>query len=213
VISDFLKAPTDNLYKFMCITGLILLLVSATYPPWVANKLTLASYENERDYELLKIDVEDFTRRSGDLHRKYESLHAEHRDLSQQLDNLEEKIKESKAHPSRKKDDAVVAEIIRLKEIQSQLEEKGRQLEEASQADRETSSALQKKSIELIYKSKAILWQSRTAKIMFLLALLGAIAGVIIGRLGFNAWSLRVQVYQDAILKKQADLATQAPTE
>ena len=41
------------------------------------------------------------------------------------------------------------------------------------------------------------------------MSLIGAVVGLLLGILGFNAWSLRVEVYHDAILRKQAALESE----
>ncbi len=58
---EFLKPPTDSLYKFLALSGLILFLVSITWPPWLLNKLVLSQYEVERDQQILKAEVNHFS--------------------------------------------------------------------------------------------------------------------------------------------------------
>ena len=77
----------------------------------------------------------------------------------------------------------------------------------------ETMATQRKKLIEVKYKNEAALWESRSGKVISILALIGAAVGLFIGRKGFNLWSLRVQVFQDAILRKQAALESEGKEE
>jgi hypothetical protein len=58
---DFLKPPTDNLYKFVPIPGLLLVLVSLTYPPWLSYRLNISIYELEKDTKILELEVKGRT--------------------------------------------------------------------------------------------------------------------------------------------------------
>lgn len=204
---DFLKPPTDNLYKFMTLSGLILLLFSLSYPPWLLNKTKLAIYDAQRDLEILEMEQEADKTKYDEFNRQAAEMLADRELVERQLDALEKRIKSSK---SANDDAAVVAEFKRL---QTLFEEKKRRHSEIENATNEMSRSFKRKSIELTYKLRVLEWESRTVVTVGILALLGTVGGFLLGVRGFNLWSLRVQVFQDAILKKQAVLETETKEE
>lgn len=199
---DFLKPPTDNLYKFMTIMGLILFLVSVTYPSWLAHRTMRAAYEANRDYELLLLDVEKFKKKSDDFEREYNRQVSERPAVESELTDLEKQASNlSKLSSSRQS-----AFIARLGQLRVKLRENQEKAQETKNASDEAALEAQKKRIELSYKLNVGIWEGRAALVCIVLGGIGGIAGVLLCVFGFNLWSLRVQVYQDAILRKQAEL-------
>jgi hypothetical protein len=90
-------------------------------------------------------------------------------------------------------------EAMEAKHLQS-----NRKREELYKATQNAALEVQKHSAELRYKTRVIAWESWYGRIVMVLCIAGLVLGAILGRKGFNLWSLRVQVYQDAILKSQA---------
>jgi len=207
VIGDFLKPPTDNLYKFMCICGLILFLVSLTYPPWLLHRTTLASYDAQRDSELLDLELEESKRREKAFETQLAEEDKENPRIDAKIAAANEQLKRKRLSPSERSN--ILAE---LKEMLPALDERAKRRTALLNAFKETSTNIQTKSVELRYKTRIVLlelWLSRCALIM---CVIGCLLGLLIGRKGFNLWSLRVQVYQDAILKKQAAIETESGT-
>jgi hypothetical protein len=87
-------------------------------------------------------------------------------------------------------------------------EKKKREFELRRSLDEVSNNAL-RKSIENDYKLKIVEWESRNGKLLMVLCLGGLVAGAVIAGRGLILWSLRVQVFQDAILKKQAEATEQ----
>ena len=207
MIGDFLKPPTDNLYKFMCICGLILFLVSLTYPPWLLHRTTLASYDAQRDSELLDLELEESKRREKAFETQLAEEDKENPRIDAKIAAANEQLKRKRLSPSERSN--ILAE---LKEMLPALDERAKRRTALLNAFKETSTNIQTKSVELRYKTRIVLlelWLSRCALIM---CVIGCLLGLLIGRKGFNLWSLRVQVYQDAILKKQAAIETESGT-
>jgi hypothetical protein len=49
--------PTDNLYKFLAISGLILLVLSVAVPAWSDHQFKLAELENDAEIALLDMQA------------------------------------------------------------------------------------------------------------------------------------------------------------
>jgi hypothetical protein len=199
VIGDLLKPPTDNLYKFMCICGLILFLISSTYPPWLVHRTTLASYEAERDSQLLDLDLAESKRRSKAFQDEIAKEDEENLAIDAKLESAQERFNSKQL--SRSERESILAELQRMK---TALSERRKKRTELLNAFTELAANIQAKNVELHYKTRVILWEIWYGRVAIILCLLGCALGLMLGRKGFNLWSLRVQVYQDAILKKQA---------
>ena len=198
---EFLKPPTDNLYKFMCICGLILFLVSATYPFVLAHRLAMAYYDAKRDYDLLDIDREAQEEKGEALKEEIDRQLSEQPIVEAKLSNLEQQIGDgSKLTP--KQGSRIAAE---LEQQRAQLDENRKKVNELRNAAFTASRDVRKKSVELRYKLRVTLREGAAAITVATLGLIGSIAGLALCFFGFNLWSLRVQVYQDAILRKQAE--------
>ena len=179
-------------------------LLSVTYPPWLVNKITLSSYENQKNYDLLAIDR---TRLLGQITEMIERSQALAREMIEQTNrskNFTSGIERIK-NPTRAQKRQFLAEDFRLKQLEAGINEKQRLLNEAVAARNEATNGLDKKNVEIAYKARVIRWESRAAIVLSLIALFTAVGGALLTRKGFNLWSLRVQVYQDSILRKQAE--------
>jgi len=204
VIGDFLKPPTDNLYKFMCIVGLILFLVSVTYPPWLLHRSTLALLEAQRDSELLQLEADDETNKHQAFMKQAKDEIAEGDVQISRLKAISEQG-QNKSRLSTSERTAINREIEAMEAKHLQSIQKREELYKAAQ---DAALEVQKHSAALRYKTRIITWESWYGRIAMVLCIAGLILGAVLGRKGFNLWSLRVQVYQDAILKKQAEQET-----
>ncbi len=190
----------------MCISGLILFLLSVTYPPWLLHRTTLASYEAQRDSELLDLALAESKRRSKALDDEMAQEDKENPAMDVKLSHARERL--SSAHLSRSERTSILAE---LSEMRAAISERGKRRTELLNAFRETATNIQAKSAELRYKARVILWEIWYGRFAMILSLVGGIMGLVLGRRGFNLWSLRVQVYQDAILRNQVPSEPKSP--
>jgi hypothetical protein len=200
MISDFLKSPTDNLYKFMTLSGLVLLLISVTYLPWLLHKAVLATYDARKDYEILEMEI-------AEEKKKYEALD---RELDRQISErpiIENNMTAMQTLTEKKQLSPSELSVIRsqLSDVKALLDENEKRQSQLTEAASVASQSVKRKGIELDYKLRIAEWETRNGRILTVLSLLGSVIGGLIAVKGFNAWSLRVQVYQDAILKKQAE--------
>lgn len=193
----------------MTIFGLILFLVSVSYPPWLYQRSALATFENQKDAELLKLESEAVTAK----HEKYlKALQA----TTQQYSALGLRIREFTSDLG-KRPKLTKSEVERrdheLEDLNAKSLEKERESDQLKELAADAQNQLGKANVELRYKVERVIWETRFGQIALLLCMLGVVAGGIIARKGFNLWSLRVQVYQDAILRSQASLDHEASRE
>lgn len=209
MIPEFLKPPTDNLYKFTTICGLILILLSVTYPPWLINKIKHSYLENIRDYEMLNEDLKQTDRKRELLLSEQELLTKNRTVLSRQLSDLENTI--AKSRLTRTDKASLKKDLDRLDEVRLQIEEKNSKWTEKAIAITDIMVAQQKNLIAIKFANEAALWDSRSANVITVFAVMLGIVGVYLFRRGFNLWSSRVQAYQDVILKKEAEAVEATP--
>ena len=201
MIPEFLKPPTDNLYKFMTIVGLILFLISISYPPWLYHRSQMAVFDAERDAELLQLERDDLNEK---YRRVVEAINRETDEYNAQSDRIKELTKQTRDDKlSAKQRTAMTQEIA---EMHAKNDANEKQRNSLNQVADEAADKVKKNDVELKYKLRINIWESWYGRIAMLVCLLGSVVGLIIGRKGFNLWSLRVQVYQDAILIKEAEV-------
>jgi hypothetical protein len=193
VIGEILKPPTDNLYKFISICGLTLFLISITVPPWLLNKTWLAYYETDKDLRIVELELQDFRRRQEEGMERDAKAYLEISELSKELFDPRKAATEQSARSANR-------DLIK-----SKIDEQKRKGLERHTAEMELLLSQARKTAEMSYKVKVLAWQQKTSKVLAGLCILGAVTGLVIGWKGFRLWSLRVQAFQDAILKKQAE--------
>jgi hypothetical protein len=73
----------------MTMFGLILFLISVTYPPWLVHTTTLAIYEARRDHEILKMEVAEANKQEEKLNQELDRQRRERPLVESQFADLE----------------------------------------------------------------------------------------------------------------------------
>lgn len=200
MIPEFLKPPTDNLYKFITICGLVLFLISITYPPWLYHRSAMASLSAESDSEMLQLEIKDLNRKRDQFIAAIKKETAESETQGARVKELTEQVSDGKL--SAKERDKINKEV---EDMNSKHEASRKESQRLSQLEDDAIDKVQRAAVELEYKVRINLWENRYGKVALIFCMVGSAIGLLIGRKGFNLWSLRVQVHQDAILRKQAE--------
>lgn len=198
-IPDLLTPPTDNLYKFQAIAGLLLILVSVSYPPWLFHKAIVGYLAAENEKVQLQTQATFAQRRLDTLQRRLDTLLEDPDTLKSSMDALENRRKAERSDSEKVK---VSIEIDRLR---TRWQEAVRSREDLVDAAHELSLSLQLKTAQTQHQqtlSNTELWMSR---IIVFCAIAGIMVGLILTFRGFQKWYRRVQVFQDAHLKKQSE--------
>ena len=199
---DLIKPPTDNLYKFQALVGLLLVLVSITYPVWLFRQALLLYFAAINEESQLQIQAEYVQERQNLLQSQMSSM----LDDPDQLKKLKETIDDLEnqwllATPSPKRN-ALSSEIDRLrKRRQDSLQSRTALLEESQKL----TSELRSKKEQLTYQQSVSKTELRMSRFMFVIGVVGFVAGVLITLRGFSNWRKRVQVYEDQILAREAE--------
>lgn len=179
------KIPTDNLYKFMALTGIVLVLLSFI-PFYYAHKLKVKTIQLNSEIEILRQQREWLTKDVNDLEAASEKL-------IQRYDKYDE-------HAGRKDASDHVSELTGIKtRIDKKAEEVLKEVSKVQELNRQrfVSEAQQRaKHKELNYL--LIIMRVGTFLSIFLF-----VGGSIFAYKGFLLWYSRLQIPLDRIIKKK----------
>jgi hypothetical protein len=199
---ELIKPPTDNLYKFHALVGLLLVLVSITYPVWLYHQALLLYFAARNEESQLQIQAEYVQERRNLLQSQMSSMLDDPdrlKTLKKVIDDLENQWLLATPSPKR---DALSSEIDRLrKRWQDALQSRTALVEESQKL----MSDLRSKREQLAQQQSISKTELRMSRFMLVIGVVGFVTGVLITLRGFSKWSKRVQVYQDLTLKREAD--------
>jgi hypothetical protein len=197
MIGDFLKPPTDNLYKFMALSGLLTQLLFFVFIPWNLQRAVLAHAEAASGVEILKIDAEDVARKKNEAETDIERLQSEQAVAENRLATLRSQLENSSRLNSSER-------TSELRELTVECNNRAKLIREIRDAVNEEIISAHKKKAELTAKVKyaRVQWELGIAYSVLLLLL--AVGGFFLTLKGFFLWFDRVQKFQDAILRGQA---------
>jgi hypothetical protein len=230
------NVPTDSLYKFVAIFGIILV----GFGLWLPERFVAAHNQQREAYkalQLAKIRVDrkkaqsdrvsaEFTKKSDAFREKLKASMAETAALRDKLKPLTAELEQINTNPStsedvkRLKGDVKRVEAIMRREeaiktemqpfqtkIAKNIAEQAALTEEFKplQAQlEEVSDNLQAGNIEFENHIQAIKELNEQAGWWFEIAAACLLVGIVMIVAGFWLWSVRVQVFQDAILRREA---------
>lgn len=218
---DKFLPPTDNLYKFVSISGLLLIVLSF-YPSYLNFKLGEQRLEHLKNYRMFMVDVDNFTKDLTNINQTSE-------DAKEGLKNLESKLNEheqllSKAEQAIKNKDLPEAEklssqitenrkeaekmFLELKPLAAKLlasEDVAKLYERKNQQDIRQAELDSATELIKFYESE-ISYLQNLSRLLFIL-------GLILTAIGFYFWYERIQKHNDLILVNQAQENANAKTE
>lgn len=198
---DLPKLPTDNLYKFQALAGLTLILVSLIYPPWLYHQSILGYLEAKKDEKELQAQKEYVQNRLKLLQARIDAGVDDPAQLKNRIDDLERQL----TLTSETNRQALASEIDGLrKRWQESLQNR----EALIDASNELALNLRSRADELAHQESVSETEQWIARKTIYGGLILLVVGSAITYDGFRKWNLRVQMFQDAILKKEAENPT-----
>lgn len=197
--------PSDNLYKFTAIGGLILAVLSLYVPQQIYTQHTLSTIEENSKLEKSNKDRQWFDKALDEVEDRRKALAK----LMENLPGLEDLELEKSPTPSQemvnKRDEAIkifLEERHKWLQIYFQLLDRhNSDVAMLSERDRENQRQLQQSSMEI---EKLTYLKPQLGKI-FWTSVITFFVGVIMMVFGFWNWYFRFQIYQDQIVKAQAE--------
>lgn len=180
---DASNIPTDNLYKFLAIAGLVLIIFAGTF----ANNRRI-----EIDREILSVEIkaQELTARSEFTTESQSDLIKDGEDLKKDASEFVRKAPSFyKVHLMESTIDNLLSDLERF--------------EKKYETIREKSLEYKLKSIEVNGQLKYVEQLQRELKEAKILLYLSFYMGFELSIFGFYSWYHRVQMYQDILLEKQ----------
>jgi hypothetical protein len=185
---ESLTPPTDNLYKFLAISGLAVVLVSATYPTYLYFDLDQQSLEIQRDTELLSFEVDQLNDISRAIDQTEARVDARMKDVDEQIEKLKRgEITQEAAFAA---NNQAKAEIATLREQATKLRDKARES--------------QRNDIDRKLKLRQYDLLRERATTIAILGFVGIAVGLVTTVAGFSLWYSRMQRFQDEILARES---------
>jgi predicted S18 family serine protease len=199
---DSLKPPTDNLYKFIALTGLLILVISIVLPSYALYALELKRLEAAREINITKGEIE------------------ESKALKLLLDSAEKTVASAKLEAEGALEYAKLAKLkkgspsTKLKtweEAESRLEKAMTHLRDTSsdygkKTDEyyKLASSIARRTIDNEYQTEVLEAVNVGVVLTKLLIICGVPLGLIFMLVGFLLWYRKVQKFEDKVLEKAA---------
>lgn len=186
---DLIKPPTDNLYKFAALFGLVLFVVGFVFPPWLFYQSSLEYLKSLAGDDELAVHKKFTEERNNILEARKEQVKLELDNLQKRLDNLAS----SKSNVS--------DEINRL---ESAIKDAKKQAETLEDTALESKLNLELKTAQARQQRTLGVNETRNSRLVMVVGWVIAFIGLLIAFAGFIIWYKRVQVRQDEILEMEA---------
>jgi hypothetical protein len=165
--------PTDNLYKFIALSGLVLMLFSATYPVHQVFELRERKAQTDEEVEVLRIEVTALMEKVARLEKE--------------VDAFDKETKEAR-------------ETDRDKDL---VKSRAAEFRARSAEIRQANLELEMRSARLAVKHRLLSDIATNVLIVIVVLGVFGTAGLFMASWGFRAWYFRVQRLQDLLLNKQ----------
>lgn len=182
---SLLSLPTDNLYKFMALAGIIVFIISLM--PF--NKY----YESRLEKIQLAGEIKTVRAEIDNYERKLNNILEVSKLAQTDIENLERQRKEIKHMDKR-----TFSKHLLFEEEMNKFSDN---LFELTIKEYDNSLIIETKVIELHTRENRQRYIDKTIKTLFVLSILGFIIGVLLTIIGFILWYKKCQIYLDRSVK------------
>lgn len=177
--------PTDNLYKFMAVGGIVLIVAGFIFPPVLFRETGMEYLAQLRGKNELKVH-EEFTRQR-----------------SQTLDSRKQQAIDEKSELQKRLDSASnSAEVDRL---EGRIKEANRAIESMEDASQELNLNLALKQAQIQNEATVSFNRQRDSRRIMLLGWIVALIGLGFSFFGFRWWYKHLQWFQDLQVAREAE--------
>jgi hypothetical protein len=199
---DILKPPTDNLYKFLAITGLLLFTISIVLPCYALVTLEIKRLEAVKELNVTKAESEEAEILEKLVEAARLTVEAARKETEAAfIKEKELQIKKRLRVVTTKDYDEV---IQALEKASNNLSEAQKDYTAKSDQYHKQVTLVRKRVIDNEYQTEVLGVINEGVFLNKLVLFLGAIIGGFIAVAGFILWYRKVQVYEDAALKDGA---------
>ena len=197
--------PTDNLYKFIAIFGLVILVFGIAFP---SEKLTRSFAQVDdaaKERGIAKIRIMRKLAQMQDAKKRIDEKAAEVNKAQKQLQDVEaalETKRQSKGLESA--EDEIHALTEQVHQHKDNVRKYSEEIQKVKAQSDQFSDELEIEKLNMKAFDESIKELGRQIDLWGWVTCGGMLIGTLMMGLGFRNWYTKVQVYQDAILRKQA---------
>lgn len=212
--------PTDNLYKFLALAGIVLIIFAFSYPVSQIRDDKLQIAVAEKEHKIAKVRADRKVQRANDLRGNYKS-ESESLDSESKLLNLEYKeineivsavdIQKTIPNKSAANIEALNHALEHQKSLfaeldihRSKIAASNSNLKLIKEAMEEANDEVSLLNIQLEWHTHLLEEATNHLELFMLFVLLFGSGGFVLCNFGFTLWYNKIQRYQDAVLEKQA---------
>jgi len=211
----------DNLYKFVAIFGLVMVLFAVSYPIQLMQEDKAKIAATEKESAILNVGMENkretAKRLEAEVRKDSERMAAENAALLDKSNQLDEKSKalDRQKKLTRTDNPALMEALARMTDEQNALQgdvavrrarvgQLSAELEPVKNALDSANDTVEIGNIELAAQSRLLEGETRHYQVAGLLFVLFGLGGIYMCIKGFALWYYRIQRHHDAILDKHA---------
>jgi hypothetical protein len=182
--------PTDNLYKFMALAGVVLIAAFAV-PLVIFHQAGTEYLDQLRGSKELAVQ-ERFTKdRLGMLEGRKQQVLDQKNKLQNRLDGLK-----------------AASTTTGADKLEGQIREANSEIEKIDDASHELSLSLALKRAQVEQEETVSYNRSRDSRALMLVGALGVLLGLFLSSFGFFLWYKKLQRYQDRLVTKEVEIKT-----
>jgi len=197
---DLLKPPTDNLYKFMTVGGIVLTVVGVIFPPMFFQQTAMEYLAHLHGRDELKVH-EKFTK------ERLETLELRKQQTADEKNKLQQRLNQLTSGSR------VSGNSGEIDKLESRIKETDRQLESIADASYQANLDLGLKEAQTKYEETVSINRRRDSRYFMVIGWVVALIGLYFSIIGFRRWHKRLQQFQDRMVENEAGGALKAKTE
>lgn len=198
---DFLKPPTDNLYKFIALSGLLLLIVSLIAPGYALVNLEWRRLAAVRELNMTRAEIEQSKAMRLEIDSAKSLVDAALKEA--EAAGLESDLANREKTPS-KKLKALKAAVEKISKANSNLSDAQKHLHEKMDPYAKLAEDINMRTIDNEYQGEVLESVGQMETLSEILGVIGGLIGTMVSIGGFALWYRKVQVFQDRILARGA---------
>jgi hypothetical protein len=178
--------PTDNLYKFLAVSGVVLIVAGAYYPPVFFRQTGMEYLEQLRGSKELEVQ-EEFGK------ERLETLELREQQALDQKNKLQKRLAELKSSSN----------STEVDKLEGRVKEANREIESIVDSASELRLNLAMKRAQVKHEETVSINGRRDSRLVLIVGGVGVLIGIFFAVAGFCLWYKKVQRFQDRVVTKE----------
>jgi hypothetical protein len=193
---ELFKPPTDNLYKFMALGGIVLFVAGVFVPPMVFQQTGMEYLAKLRGSDELRVHEEFTNQRLETLNLRAQRAIEEKNKLQKRLDELNS-----------------ASNSAAVDKLDGQIKAAHREIESIEDSSHELSLNLALKRAQIKYEDTVSVNRRLISRVVLVAGWGLGLFGLIVSVIGFYWWYKHLQRFQDRLVAQEAEAQLGATTE